>query len=367
MGVHYVIVRDDLKGGPSESPPELTEKIEGAKQLLREKQVYSFGRFTVYRLNPVPEVSFNEQFLMGNDDISKVSNRLHGGEYVLDQYIAPYLAEALVTSDTVPNLPRDDTISVVLDSKHHNPGKYWSVGSLNGGYLATIQPYMKTRDINNWQFDYHKASIFTWNQKYSEGFDLSRIEPIRSFSFDEPADSSGWQLNAPKQQSIRIVDGAMEVSLNSSSSGWKTISSPTMDVNGSNTYAIQLTIKFHNSEGIHSKIIEMDENEKVLATVRAGEIGSGTADWKNMVFEYKPSSPEVRKVKISIWHGHLSARPLPNIFWLDYVRLYDVSDKLIQNAVTFPFTASRDGNYTLFIRYLESPEGGLLHAYVDDA
>ncbi|MGH9877336.1 MAG: hypothetical protein ACRD5H_06840, partial [Nitrososphaerales archaeon] len=46
LGVHYVIVRDDLKGGPSESPPELTEKIEGAKQLLREKQVYSFGRFT---------------------------------------------------------------------------------------------------------------------------------------------------------------------------------------------------------------------------------------------------------------------------------------------------------------------------------
>ena len=84
---------------------------------------------------------------------------------------------------------------------------------------------------------------------------------------------------------------------------------------------------------------------------------------------------QVRKSQVSrlsIWHGHLTKQPLPNVLWIDNVGIYEVSDQqLIENSISVPFKVDGSNNnnddYKLFVRYLESPQGGLINARLEDS
>ena len=165
----------------------------------------------------------------------------------------------------------------------------------------------------------------------------------------------------------------MKVVLNSSNLGWKTIISPAFDVSADREYVAKLSIRYNNAEGVHLKLTEYGKNGVMINSVIAQNIGTGTSDWQDFIFSYRPSSNQVTSITLSIWHGHLTKQPLPNVLWIDSVRIYEVPNQdLAENSISVPFKVDGNSNndnddYKLFVRYLESPQGGLINATLEDS
>jgi hypothetical protein len=134
-------------------------------------------------------------------------------------------------------------------------------------------------------------------------------------------------------------------------------------------YVIDLGIRYNNAEGVHLKLTEYGKNDVIIKDTIIQNFGTGTSGWKDLSFSYRPSSKEVTSIRLSVWHGHLTKQPLPNVLWIDSVRMYDVSDQLVENSISVPFKVGGNNNdnddYKVFVRYLESPQGGLINARLE--
>jgi hypothetical protein len=379
LGVQYLVIREDFVDNQDNliSPyplQDMKRRVQDLKTLLHENIVFESGRFGVYKLNNDPPISVSHGIYSGTDDLSKVVQLVEEKDYLNNIKLGPFLDDAslMILSDSQPPEPSQGAISVVNPaSEHHMPGSYWSVGAINGGWLNTITPYFNNFGINTWQFDYNTGFIFTWGEGLiPSDFTVENTKPFAKFDFNSADEISQWQSNQPKNQALEHERNAMRVILNSSNYGWKTITSPTIPVSDDRVYVAKFGIRYDNAEGIHLKLTEHGKNSAIINNAIVQNIGSGTSDWQDIVFSYRPSSNEVTGISLSLWHGHLTRQPLPNILWIDDVGIYELSDdQLIENSITVPFQV--DGNkenndYKLFIRYLESPQGGLMNAILED-
>jgi hypothetical protein len=381
LGVQYVVIREDFidnddstesdndDSTESESLQEIQMRLQNLKALLHKNIVFESGRFGVYKLNATSLASVSHAISAGTDDLSTIGRVIEESEHLNNIELGPFLEDSLIISDGLPPEPPGGAITIVdPTSQHYLPRNYWSAGSINGGWLNTIRPHLNNFGINTWQFDYNKGFIFTWGEKYiPSNYNLENAKTLATFHFNSVDEASQWQNNDPKNQLFGIQNNAMIVVLNSSDFGWKTITSPAFDVSTDGAYVIDLRMRYYNAEGVHLKVTEYDKNDIPLKDVIVQNIGGRTSDWKDITFSYRPSSKEVTSIKLSIWHGHLTKQPLPNVLLIDSARIYDVSDQLVENSINVPFKVGGNNNdhYKVFIRYLESPQGGLINATLE--
>ncbi|MGI0015131.1 MAG: hypothetical protein ACREBU_17085, partial [Nitrososphaera sp.] len=312
IGVQFVVLRHDLID-PTAPFRNLAMAVDGAEEILRDKSVYASNRFTIYELDPISPQLIG-QFAISDPDIAKVSVGLPT-EYLLDENLAPYLNETNVIARSPFDFPLGDATYLTPISRHHAPDKYWSQGSIDGGWLNNFESYLKSRNIENWQYDYGVESIFTWEESHLKPYDFDRIEPAISVDFSNGVNISDWQVNAKQYQTLEDDRDSLKVALSGSTAGWKTISSRTIGIDDNSIYAISFRIKYSNAESIHVKVIEYDDNDIAIGSVRLREVGSGTSDWRPIIFEYIPSKADVKQIAVSIWHGELTKSPLPNVIW----------------------------------------------------
>ena len=379
LGVQYLVIREDyLDNEDNVSSPEslrdIVMRVQNLKTSLHENMVFESGRFGVYKLNTNSPVSVSHAISTGTDDLSKVVRVAGEGEYLNNIQLGPFLDnDPLIVSDLQPPEPSGGAITIIdPTSEHHLPRTYWSAGAINGGWLNTITPSLNSFGINTRQFDYNQGFIFTWGREYvPSNLNLENAKTLTTFDFNSLDEISQWQSSQPKNQRLELESNAMKVVLNSSNFGWKKITSPAFDVSPDRVYVIDLGIRYNNAQGVHVKVTEYDKNGVILYDAILQNFGTGTSGWKDLNVGYRPSSNEVTSIRLSIWHGHLTKQPLPNVLWIDSVRMYDVSDQLIENSISVPFKVGGDNNnndddrYKVFVRYLESPQGGLINATLE--
>jgi hypothetical protein len=378
LGVQYLVIREDYKDNddddddnPSpESLQELQGRVQNLRTILHENIVFESGRFGLYELKPSSPVSVSHAISAGTDDLSKIARVTGESEYLDNIQLGPFLDDdTLIISDTLPPEPSGDAITIVdPTSEHHLPKRYWSTGAINGGWLNTITPYFNSFGINTWQFDYNKGFIFTWGREsIPSNYNLEKTKTLATFDFNSPDEISQWQNSHPKIQALEHESSAMKVVLNSSNFGWKKITSPPFDVSADRVYVAKLSIRYDNAKVGNLKLTEYGKNDTIINSVVVMNIGTGTSDWKDIIFNYRPSSKEVTSIRLSIEHGHLTNQPLPNVLWIDSVGIYDASDQLVENSISVPFKVDDNDDYKLFVRYLESPQGGLINATLEDS
>lgn len=357
LNVHYMILRSDIK--LTSQSDVLSKQIANLKEMLEPNKVYSSGYYTIYELNPRGSLTLHQNIAMGSDDLSKVIKINSANNYSSPQeQYGPFLNEAIVFSQP-PNISDKDVIIIHPTSEHYNPATFWSEGSIRGGYLNTIGPYLEKYQIANWQFDYDHGTIFTWNSKGISDNLNSNGELVKQIDFNSMNETSEWQINRKDAQQIQWNEGVMKVILSDSSEGWKTITSPHIDVDSSKIYSFSLRMAYEKEYGIHIKLIEFDKNSHPLATTRMNTLADGSSGWKEVKFQYTPSQETVQQIQISIWHGHTtSKRPSPSTISLDYLQMFDVSNNFHPTILKMPFNVDENGSYRMFIRFLESSQGG---------
>jgi hypothetical protein len=387
LGVEYLVIREDHVDNVGdnvddniglESLEEMQTRVQNLRAMLYKNLVFESGRFEVYKLNTNSPVSMSHLISAGTDDLSKVATVAGESEYLNNIQLGPFLGDSLIVSGSPPPEFPDSAITVVdPTSKHHLPNAYWSIGSINGGWMNSITSYLNRSGIKTWQFDYNKGSIFTWGEKYSVSrFNLENAQPITRFDFNSLDEISQWGNSHPKYQSFELEEQpmlelpgegkAMRVVLNTSNYGWKTITSPAFDVSSERVYVIKLAVSFINAQNVHLRITEFDKNGGIINSgiVYANPFPIGY--WKDIKFSYRPFNNEVTSIALSISHGNLTKQPLPNILWIDSVRMYDVTDQVQENSISIPFKMNNhNNNYKVFVRYLESPEGGRFSAMLE--
>jgi hypothetical protein len=251
------------------------------------------------------------------------------------------------------------------------PRRYWSTGAINGGWLNSITPYLNRLGISTWQFDYNTASIFTWgDESISSKFNLDNAKTLIAFDFDSLDEMSQWHNSRPEGQVIEHENNAMRVVLNSSDFGWKAITSPAFDVSSGRLYIGKLGVRYDNEEEVRLMVTEYDKNDIIVNRI-VRNIGDGTSDWRNITYNYEPSSKEVTSIRLSVLHTNLREEPLTGILWIDGLSMYEVPNQdVVENSISLPLKVHGDGdnnnNYKLFVRYLQSPRGGLINATLED-
>ncbi|MCS7385817.1 MAG: hypothetical protein NDF55_03615 [archaeon GB-1867-005] len=251
------------------------------------------------------------------------------------------------------------------------PERMWSYGYSTSSY--SFQSTLKKLGINEWawDFDYGYGLAFTRaKHNIPSNLKLSNRDLIKSWEYNSQDDCLPWIENTPSKQfnalqKLICVDGILEVELYNSTWGWKTINTPLILVDPQHAYQFVVKIRGVNAHKIHIKIAEFDSNKKKIDVEHVKNVGDGTFDWKEVVFNYVPSSSRVRYVQLQIWHGHLTVKPLPNIIMIDYVKVYDVTKNVRRVTLDMPFDVSRSGKYKLFARYFENQKGGAIRVYLD--
>ena len=137
---------------------------------------------------------------------------------------------------------------------------------------------------------------------------------------------------------MRLNNNSLEATLYNSTWGWKTINSPLIPVNQSMEYAWKFKIKGKNSHAVHAKIAEYTKDGKIITSTRLGSIGDGSFDWKNLSFNFKPTSENTYYMQLQIWHGHETPKPLPNEIWIDDIEVYGYSPSTVDVLWIFSTT-----------------------------
>src|SRR5829696_798691 len=372
LGVQYLVIREDYvyndnNNTSPESLQEVQTRVQNLRTILNKNMVFESGRFEVYKLNTNSLVSVSHAISTGTDDLSKVTKVTGESEYLNNIQLGPFVEDSLIVSDLLPPESSGGAITLVDPaSEHYLPERYWSAGAINGGWMNTIMPYLDRYGIKTWQFDYNNGFIFTSGEKYSPSrFTLENAKILTALDFNSPNEVLQWESSDPKVQSLELENNTMRVVLNSSSSGWKTIKSPAFDVSTDRVYIIKLGVQYSNVENAHLRLTEYDKNGNIIDSAIVRSIGTNTSSWKDISFSYRPSNKEVTSIGLSIWHGNLTKKPLPNILWIDNVRIYDVLDQVQENSISVPFKVNNNNNYKVFVRYLESFQGGLVNAMLE--
>ena len=251
------------------------------------------------------------------------------------------------------------------------PKYFWSRASAEDLPHGEWHSYLEKLDIQNWQSDYGYGLAFTWSRFYIPStLKPSNKDLIINWSFNNRSLCLIWETYTPSKQFNAIQElicynGILMVKLYNSTWGWKTIKSPLIPIDSNHAYRFVIKIRGINAQGVHVKIAEFNSNRRLIDVKYVKSVGGGTFDWKEVVFDYVPSSSGVRYVQLQIWHGHLTDKPLPNIIMIDYVKVYDVTRYAKRVTLDMPFDVPRSGDYKIFVRYFESQKGGAIRIYLD--
>ena len=192
--------------------------------------------------------------------------------------------------------------------------------------FGSFVSYVGAKEVYNGQYlrAFQLPSNASYIYAYPQAVNNSVVEEIvlREFNFESKLDYDIWSESTLQLEnySLAQLSNNLEAKLWESSPGWKRISSPIIEVNPDQFYFLESKIKARNVHQAHLKAVELDANMNIVSGQYLAGIGDGTFDWKLIKAKFSPSSNLVRYMQFEIWHGHNSARPLPNEISLEFFR-----------------------------------------------
>ncbi|ALV63862.1 putative membrane protein [Thermococcus sp. 2319x1] len=296
---------------------------------------------------------------------------------------------AIVLNPLLREFPIIDISNTFVFDKKSSYGLY--LISSNASTTLFISPSaLNNRPENGWATDllswyihpsiaiapvYGGNIVLTWaSPKVNLKENLSISNLIASWDFISQDQVKEWKKNTPESQfnAIQTIswdkgEQALRVELYNSTWGWKTIRSPLIPVKYGHVYRFVFKVKGENAHAVHAYIREYDANKTLIedSFLYYPSIGDETFNWKEITIDYIPKNENTRYLQLQIWHGHETDKPLPNIIWVDDVRVYDITNYTKPVTLEIPFKVDKTDNYKLFIRYFKNQEGGAIRVYLD--
>lgn len=202
--------------------------------------------------------------------------------------------------------------------KYQGPKTYASLSGLETNQTYQLQITIETRN--------------------STRFDFGSTEQLGQWKESTPAEQFGVPCN------LTLDNNTLRFELLESSWGWKTLTSPHLTVRFTLRYTIQFGIKTRDAQGVHIKIFEYDDKMQLIRSQYALSIGDGSLDWQNVEISYEPSNESVKFIQFSIWSGHETSEPLPNIIWIRNVDIEGYQKALNLQSITEMLKAQTDDN-----------------------
>jgi len=253
-----------------------------------------------------------------------------------------------------------------------NPGSFWSKASTADLLHADWHPYLEKFGIENWQSDYGKGLVFTWAVlRLKESPAPNNNDLICYWTFGSLNDLNQWKNCTSENQfgtiyTITLDSDALKAELWNSTWGWKTINSPLIEAEYGNWYRWEFQIKAENAHEVHVKVAEYNQDKKLVNIKYVKSIGSGIFGWKTTTIDYTPENPETKYIQLQIWHGHETTQPLPNIIWIDNVKIYDLKRFTKPVTLEIPFTLQETNEYVFLIRLFRNQQGGRIQIHLDN-
>ena len=379
LGIEYIVIRGDLNN--------YSTLLAYLRNLEGITFVKNFGKLQIFKLkNAANNVYVGKEIIIVPDykDFEAISCiHSYDREYVvlfpsvskLDQKILDITSLFINPDFLFFKISAISDNAILLEpfkeTFKYNPSKLWSKASTSDPLHGGWHPYLKKFGIENWQFDYGYGLVFTWaNLVLPESINLKDQDIIRSWTFEKERDLNEWRNNTPRVQfralqELLLENGALNVVLWNSTWGWKLICSPRIRVSYPSAYRFVLRVRGEHAYKVHVKVAEFDANGKWLAGVYLGGVGSGSFGWKTVSFDYITQSENVSYIQLQIWHGHETPEPLPNVIWIDYVKIYNLTKYARPVTLEMPFNIRETGYYRLFIRYFKNQRGGAIKVYLD--
>lgn len=257
------------------------------------------------------------------------------------------------------------TLFVTPNAPNNRPEKSWATDLLSW----YINPSIAIAPL------YGENTVLTWappTADLPENMPISNL--IASWDFTSQDQVKAWENVTPKIQfsAIQTISWdesvqALRAELYNSTWVWKTIRSPLIPVKYDHVYRFMFKVKGQNTNVVHAYVKEYDVNKTLIkgSFLYYPFIGDGTFNWKTISFNYQPQSEDTRYIQLQIWHGHETDKPLPNIIWIDDVKVYDITNYTKPVTLDIPFKVDKTDNYKLFIRYFKNQKGGAIRVYLD--
>jgi len=255
---------------------------------------------------------------------------------------------------------------------HHNPSQIWSRAMTSDPLHGEWHTYLETKRIENWDLDYGKGLVFTWAVARLEDNPAPNINDlITCWTFGSLNDLNQWKNCTSENQfgaiyTITLDSDALKAELWNSTWGWKTINSPPIEAEYGNWYRWEFQIKAENAHEVHVKVAEYNQDKKLVNIKYVKSIGSGIFGWKTTTIDYTPENPETKYIQLQIWHGHETTQPLPNIIWIDNVKIYDLKRFTKPVTLEIPFTLQETNEYVFLIRLFRNQQGGRIQIHLDN-
>ena len=259
-----------------------------------------------------------------------------------------------------------------LSSNVVNPSKTWSLGYTHDPLHAPWHNYLEEQNLTNWQSDYGKGLVFTWAESaLTDNPTPDNNDLIKEWTFNSLTDVENWKDYTSENQSgslysINWDNEALKAELSSTSRNWKTISSPLIPAEYGGTYKLEFETKGENVQNMHIKIVEYDQEQKIVNAHPVRTVGSGSFDWNNIAIDYNPEDPETRFIQLQVWHGFETTQPLPNVIWLKNVKIYDLARFCEPVVLTQPFSVLETNEYVLLARIFQNQQGGKIQVNLND-
>lgn len=196
-----------------------------------------------------------------------------------------------------------------------------------------------------------KPSNFSLEDPYSY-----KVENLILNATFEDKNLEGWSINAVNIQNMSLskdaYDGAysIETEIYNSTYGWKTIKFPLIPVKYRDSSRWEFYVKGENSYGVHTKMVEYNENRTMSTAYYMGAIGHGDFSWKRVSLNFASLSTETAYIEIQLWYGHETTEPLPNRLWIDSVKVY-VHQLLDLDVIWLGSTQIENENFFKLINY----------------
>lgn len=247
----------------------------------------------------------------------------------------------------------------------HAPQVAWSKAQPHEPWQGRWHNYLARQGTETWQTDHGYGFAFTWReQAVPRRVTPSEADRIDQWRFPGSMPAPGWET-LDSEQTMEVDDGHLKLTLEESSYGWKRVASPAVDVDRTGVYRFEFDVSAVHGHSVHAKVAEYDADGELVHVERVVDLGSGNFTRRGVSVDYVPRDPSTTALRLQVWHGHQTTRPLPNEIRLDNVRVYDVTRHAESVDVRIPFTVEESGEYRLFARYLANERGGRMRVTVD--
>jgi hypothetical protein len=396
--IKYIIVRTQMLESEAESyilsrlfrkSNEITISLKNQKDLKFSGNIGSLYIFENLAYTDFPQVTSRTLGVLGG--INKFTSLLnainlsdanHFSLLFLDEFskcinyvpVNLFLTDENLSADLILFYSHDtDYLIKTFDAtENHNPSKLWSKAVTSDPLHGEWHPYLKQKEMENWEFDYGQGLVFTWATSRLKQMYTPNNDDLKNYwTFDLTTDFALWKNYTAENQFGTLYTliwdtNALRVELWNSTWGWKTINSPLISADYRNWYRWELEIKAENVHKMHMKIVEYNTEKKIVNTRQVKSIGSGNFDWNRVTIDFTPESPETQYIQLQVWHGHQTEQPLPNIIWIDNVKVYDLKRFVEPVTLEIPLTLQETNNYVFLARYFQNQKGGKIQVQLNN-